>query len=137
VFERHLLQQYIPWFNLPTERRNADSKDLQLLAGQNRNLSPATKEILGLLARQAEIALEHGRTDYDREAFLREVEDIDAIKAHGKEREADGKKLQRYDVFSKMGDYASVLCKQLKEVKGARFKDMFWIHIVEKLDEEM
>lgn len=36
-----------------------------------------------------------------------------------------------------MGDYASVLCKQLKEVKGARFKDMLWIQVVEKLDEEM
>jgi len=117
--------------------RNANSKDLQLLAGQNRNLSPATKKILGLLARQAKIALDHGQTNYDREAFLQEVEDIDTIKTYGKKREADGKKLQRYDVFSKMGDYASVLCKQLKEVKGARFKDMFWIQVVEKLDEEM
>ncbi len=107
-----------------------------MLASQNRNLSTATKEILGLLARQAEIALEHGQNDYDREAFLREIEDIDTIKTDGK-READGKKPQRYDVFSKMGDYASVLCKQLKEVKGARFKDMSWIQIVEKLDEEM
>lgn len=108
-----------------------------MLAGQNRNLSPATKEILGLLARQAKIALDHNQTDYDREAFLQEIEDIDTIKTDGKKREADGKKLQRYGVFSKMGDYASVLCERLKEVKGARFKDMFWIHIVEKLDEEM
>lgn len=54
-----------------------------------------------------------------------------------KEREADGKTLERYDLLSQMGDYASVLCKQLKDVKGARFKDMSWIQIVEKLDEEM
>lgn len=108
-----------------------------MLAGQNRDVCPATKEIIGLLARQIKIALDHGQTNYNREAFLREVEDIDTIKAYGKKREADGKKLQRYDVFSKMGDYASVLCKQLKEVKGARFKDMLWIQVVEKLDEEM
>ncbi len=54
-----------------------------------------------------------------------------------RKREADGKMLQRYDVFSKMGDYASVLCHQLKQVKGVSFKEMFWIQIVEKLDAEM
>jgi hypothetical protein len=108
-----------------------------LLARQNRDVCPATKEILGLLARQAKIALDHGQTDYNREAFLREVEDIDTIKASMERREADGKKPELYDLFCQMGDYASVLCKQLKLVKGVSFKDMFWIQIVEKLDEEM
>lgn len=52
-------------------------------------------------------------------------------------RQADGKALERYDVSNEMGDYASALCKQLKQVKGARFKGMFWTRIVEKLDKEM
>lgn len=108
-----------------------------MLAGQNSNVAPATKEILALLARQTKIASEHGQTDYDRETFFREVEDLDIREGYVKKREADGKKLERFDVFSHISDYASVLCKQLKDVKGARFKDMFGIQIVEKLDEEM
>ncbi len=108
-----------------------------VIAASSRNVSPATKEILGLLARQAKLALEHGRTDYDREAFLREVEDIDTINAYMGRREADGKTLERYDLLSQMGDYASVLCKQLKLVIGVSFKEMYWIQIVSKLDAEM
>lgn len=108
-----------------------------MIAGQNRDISPATKGILDILARQVKIALEHGQSDYDRDAFFQEVENIDTLKAGTERRQAGGNALERYDVSNKMGDYASVLCKQLKEVKRARFKDMFWIQIVEKLDEEM
>lgn len=39
-------------------------------AGQYRNVSPATKGILALLARQTKIALEQVHKDYDRKAFL-------------------------------------------------------------------
>lgn len=107
------------------------------MIASGRNVSPATKEILGLLVRQARIALEHGQTDYDREAFFQEVEDIGTIEAHMESREADGKALERYDFFSQMGDYASVLCHQLKKVRGISFKKMHWIQIVSKLDAEM
>ena len=109
---------------------------MQIEAGKNRKISPATKQILALLARQTKMALQHKRKDYDRKAFLQEVEGIEAIYSYMNKRPADGEKLEKYQHFSHIGDYATALCDQLKEVKGASFKNMFWIQIVEKLDEE-
>lgn len=95
----------------------------------NRNASPATKEILGLLTRQVKVALEHGQRSGSGRLCI--------IRADMKNREADGITLERYDLLSQMGDYASVLCHQLKQVKGVSFKEMYWIQIVSKLDAEV
>lgn len=123
---------------LPVECRKLEElHDGCVIAASRRNVSPSSKQILALLARQAKIALDHGQTDYDREAFLREVEDIDTVTTYMGKREANEKTLESYDHLSQMGDYAGVLCKELKMVKGVSFKEMYWIQIVARLDGEM
>ena len=119
------------------KRCNADSEIMQTIAHRDRNISPATKKILALLARQAKIAIENRNTDYDKDAFVQEVADIEAINNYVEKRSGDVERLRDYDNLRQMGDYASCLCKKLKQVKGTTFKEMFWIQIVEKLDTEM
>jgi len=108
-----------------------------LLATQNRNVSPATKEILALLARPLKWALKHGRKNYNRNAFLREVENVEAIRGYIENREAVEETLQIDKDFSQIGDYASVFCVRLEDAKDASFQDLSWIQIVERLDAEM
>lgn len=107
------------------------------LASNRRRISPNTKAIYEILARRTKEALNDNRTNYDRAAAIRDIDEIRAINTYVQRREVDKVLLENDGYLARLVDYAMVFCESLKAIEGTKFRHMFWIDIVDQLDQEL
>ena len=108
-----------------------------MAARERRDITPNTRAIYQVLARRTQEALNEQRTCYDKTALLRDLDEIEAIHSYVEKRNEDQPRLESDEHFARMGDYAVVFCQSLKDVEGTVFQKMYWIDIVNQLDQEL
>ena len=87
----------------------------------SRNLSPATKEILRLLASKAEEAICKEAAGIDTHPFLEEIREIKVLNKSVEKRSADVARLSDLEKMAKLGDYAMMYCQRLEKEAGESF----------------
>ena len=107
------------------------------LARDRRRISPNTRAIYEILEARTKEALNQNRNNYDRMAAIRDIEEIQVIQNYVRKGDADIGRLEDYEHWARLVDYAMVFCKALKAVEGTSFQKMFWIDIVNQLDREL
>ena len=96
--------------------------DFALKHMQKTNLSPSITEVLRLLASKANEAIQTGATTIDRDALLKEVQEMKVPNESGST-----------GLETRLGDYGMTYCQKLKDAGDFAFKKMHWTWILDTL----